>query len=162
MTKVSGAASRIRHLERLLDRTWKIVDYWKVRALRAEGHDVPERAMKRPDENSSAATDPTTDEKAGRDGEEVVLRDKAERAVQLLRHSARVSPILRDAVDDVSAYVRTIEAENERLRALLSDAAYLARLARGSSWPWDMAERVERAAERVIAQSASPSQDGTT
>jgi hypothetical protein len=42
-TRGPGAAGRIRHLERLLDNTWKIADYWKVRALRAEGHDIPER-----------------------------------------------------------------------------------------------------------------------
>ena len=30
------------------------------------------------------------------------------------------------------------------------DAVWLAKLARGSSWPGEMAERVERAAERVI------------
>jgi len=43
MPKVSGVAMRVKHLERLLDRTWKIADYWKVRALRAEGYDVPTR-----------------------------------------------------------------------------------------------------------------------
>ena len=43
MRRGPGAAGRIRHLERLLDNTWKIADYWKVRALRAEGHDIPAR-----------------------------------------------------------------------------------------------------------------------
>ncbi len=39
----SGAAVRIAHLERLFDRAWAVADYWKVRALRAEGHDIPAR-----------------------------------------------------------------------------------------------------------------------
>ena len=51
----------------------------------------------------------------------------------------------------LAAEVERLSGEVERLRAVLVDAAYLARLARGSSWPGDMAERVERMAERVIA-----------
>lgn len=33
---------------------------------------------------------------------------------------------------------------------VVRDAVWLAKLARGSSWPGEMAERVESAAERVI------------
>ena len=50
-------------------------------------------------------------------------------------------------------------AENERLREALRDAAWLARLARGSSWPGEMAQRVEDAADRVTA-AASLSETG--
>lgn len=39
-----GAAGRIAELEELFDRMAAIADYWKIRALRAEGHDLPERA----------------------------------------------------------------------------------------------------------------------
>lgn len=38
------------------------------------------------------------------------------RALSLLYHSARVSSILRDAVDTVERHVHLLEAENERLR----------------------------------------------
>lgn len=37
--------------------------------------------------------------------------ERARRALELLRHSARVSPILQQAVEDVSGYIRHIEAE---------------------------------------------------
>lgn len=33
---------------------------------------------------------------------------------------------------------------------VIRDAVWLAKLARGSSWPCEMAERVERAADRVV------------
>ena len=65
----------------------------------------------------------------------------------LLDHLAEVVE-LRHQVMTCDA--EALRVENKRLRAVLTDAAYLARLARGSSWPGDMAERVERAAERVI------------
>lgn len=38
-----GVAGKAAVLEGRLMHVWKIVDYWKVRALRAEGHDVPAR-----------------------------------------------------------------------------------------------------------------------
>lgn len=37
------------------------------------------------------------------------------------------------------------------LRTAFGEAVWLAKLARGSSWPGEMAERVEQAAARVIA-----------
>lgn len=43
----------------------------------------------------------------------------ADRSLELLRHSARVSPILRDAVAVVASEVATLRAENERLRTLV-------------------------------------------
>lgn len=39
----------------------------------------------------------------------------AERALELLRHSARVSPVLRDAVDEVERHVRMLESANENV-----------------------------------------------
>lgn len=42
-------------------------------------------------------------------------------------------------------------AEVERLRKIENDALWLARLACSSSWPMDMAQQVENAAERVKA-----------
>ena len=50
-------------------------------------------------------------------------------------------------------------AENARLREALREAAWLAKLARGSSWPGEMAQRVEDAADRVMA-AASLSETG--
>lgn len=38
----------------------------------------------------------------------------AERAIELLRHSARISPILRDAVDEVDAELRRLEPRVSR------------------------------------------------
>lgn len=48
-------------------------------------------------------------------GEKEHLRDTAERAVRLLRKAARMSPFMLDVVDDVSRYIRAIEAENAAL-----------------------------------------------
>ena len=45
---------------------------------------------------------------------------------------------------------RSEHVEHERRRTIMADVAWLARLVRGSSWPGEMAEQVERAAERVI------------
>ena len=44
----------------------------------------------------------------------------ADRSLELLRHSARVSPILRDAVDVVASEVATLRAERDQLRAALA------------------------------------------
>lgn len=54
-----GAAGQIKRLEVMLDDTWKIVDYWKVRALRAEGHDIPERPFPASALTRSTDSDPT-------------------------------------------------------------------------------------------------------
>lgn len=70
-----------------------------------------------------------------------------------------VGAVRRRRTGDLDTTVTRLLAENERLRALLPDAAYLARLARSSSWPGEMAERVERAAERVIAAADSDRKD---
>lgn len=57
--------------------------------------------------------------------------------------------------------VERLQAENERLRKVENDALWLARLACSSSWPMDMAQQVENAAERVKAAfSGSEVNDG--
>ena len=48
-------------------------------------------------------------------------------------------PALRDAL-----------ARDAQVRDIAPDAVWMAKLARGGSWPGEMAERVERAANRVI------------
>lgn len=57
------------------------------------------------------------------------------------------------ATENQATEVVRLRAENARLVALLPDAKYLAQLARGSSWPGEMADRVERAADRVMTFS---------
>ena len=64
-----------------------------------------------------------------------------------------------DAIGDFPPLVEA-RAENERLREALDEAAWLAKLARGSSWPGEMAQRVEDAADRVSAAAASLSETG--
>lgn len=39
----SPLVGRLRQMESLFDRMSACKDYWQVRALRAEGHDIPER-----------------------------------------------------------------------------------------------------------------------
>ena len=65
-------------------------------------------------------------------------------AADALLQAARVDPTLRGWAQQV--YEALTEAEQVK-----GDAAWMAQLARGSSWPIDMAQRVEDAAGRVIA-----------
>ena len=66
----------------------------------------------------------------------------------------RERPECRDAVE----VIERLTAERDRLReaantlaAVRADAMWMARLARSSSWPGEMAHRVEVAAERVLS-----------
>ena len=66
----------------------------------------------------------------------------------------RERPECRDAVE----VIERLTAERDRLReasntlaAVRADAMWMARLARGSSWPGEMAHQVETAADRVMS-----------
>ena len=50
--------------------------------------------------------------------------------------------------DEVLAALRAAA----RVRETAADAVWLAKLARGSSWPGEMADRVHRAADRVVCE----------
>lgn len=64
-------------------------------------------------------------------------------------------------IDAETFYVPVLRlvAEVERLRKVENDALWLARLACGSSWPMEMAQRVEDAAARVRAAFSSSSEE---
>lgn len=61
---------------------------------------------------------------------------------------------LRSIARDVLSVpaVAAVFARDTKVRELAADVTWLARLARGSSWPLDMAEHVERAADRVVRE----------
>ena len=71
----------------------------------------------------------------------------------------RPGPLGRSLALNTLAEVERLVAENARLREALREAAWLAKLARGSSWPGEMAQRVEDAADHVMA-AASLSETG--
>lgn len=58
------------------------------------------------------------------------------------------------AVLSVPALAEVI-ARDAKVRELADDAVWLAKLARGSSWPGEMADRVQRAADRVVSELGS-------
>ena len=76
---------------------------------------------------------------------------------ELLRAAAALARTV--ALAEADAENQRLSAENARLREALREAAWLAKLARGSSWPGEMAQRVEDAADRVMA-AASLSETG--
>lgn len=63
--------------------------------------------------------------------------------------------LAEDYIDASSVATRIVGALSDAGQLpsddLMSDISWLARLARGSSWPGEMAERVEATAARVIA-----------
>lgn len=69
--------------------------------------------------------------------------------VDLETRFARIVAACASDREMMAELVGVIERDNATQRAA-TDALWLARLARGSSWPGEMAERVERAAGRVI------------
>ena len=65
-----------------------------------------------------------------------------------------------DLISEAALEIRGLSREVERLRKIKNDALWLARLASSSSWPVDMAQQVENAAERVKAAfSGSPAEE---
>ena len=46
-------------------------------------------------------------------------------------------------------------ARDAKVREIAADAVWLAKLAQGSSWPGEMADRVQRAADRVVSELGS-------
>lgn len=81
-----------------------------------------------------------------------------ERAHRRALHLAWAEGYDAGTIDAAKAHL-AVERDLERLReALTTDATWLARLARGSSWPGEMAQRVEDAADRISAL-ATPEAD---
>ena len=90
----------------------------------------------------------------------VLLRAAAALAQTWGNAAGDPSASLVEVMDEAADELDRLRAENERLREALRDAVWLARLARGSSWPGEMAQRVEDAAGRVSAAWASLSEAG--
>ena len=95
-----------------------------------------------------------------RDAVEVIERLTAEneRMTEMDEQRYRFTVTLQNDTARLHDENRRLTAERDRLReaanvlaAVRADAMWLARLARGSSWPGEMAHRVEVAAERVLS-----------
>lgn len=63
---------------------------------------------------------------------------------------------LTNAILRLSTEAVELHTEVQRLRDITTDVLWLTRLAVGSSWPGEMAERVERAAARIRAALGDP------
>jgi hypothetical protein len=57
----------------------------------------------------------------------------------------------RDTIDRLTAENERLREASNTLAALRADAIWMARLARGSSWPGEMAHQVQQGADRVLA-----------
>ncbi len=63
----------------------------------------------------------------------------------------------RDVVERIFSVpsVAEVFARDAKVRELAEDIVWLAKLAQGSSWPGEMADRVQRAADRVVSELGS-------
>ena len=97
--------------------------------------------------------------------------DAPDEMVEAVAEALRVERRIQDERDDPYAFydywpdmaraalavpaLAEVIARDAKVRELAEDIVWLAKLAQGSSWPGEMAERVEQAANRVIREYGS-------